>query len=59
MSNELVKDKDVRALLDRRAELKEQINKMMTEYTAIGNILTRLHRLEEEKENPPDYSYNR
>ena len=46
MSNKLVADENTRILLDRRAELKEQINKLSAEYTAIGDILTRLYHLE-------------
>lgn len=44
--NYLVKDADVRILLDRRAEILEQVNKLQAEYQAIGHILMRLHRLE-------------
>lgn len=44
--NYLVKDADVRILLDRRAEILEQVNKLQAEYQAIEHILMRLHRLE-------------
>ena len=44
--NYLVKDDDVRILLDRRAEILEQVNKLQAEYHAIEHILVRLHRLE-------------
>lgn len=44
--NALVKDEDIRILLDRRAEILEQVNKLQAEYHAIEHILTRLRRLE-------------
>ena len=46
MSNECVKDETIRILLDRREELRKQINKDMAEYKAIGDILTRLMNTE-------------
>lgn len=46
----MMKKEDVDALLERRKELKEQINKLNKEYTAIGNLLHELRRYEE-KEN--------
>ena len=50
MGNELVKDKDVRILLDRRAEILKQINKLQEEYSAIEHILVRLHNSEKKKD---------
>ena len=44
--NELVSDPDVRALLDRRAEILEIVNKLQKEYQALGNIIKRLHTFE-------------
>lgn len=44
--NYLVEDDDIRILLDRRAEILEQVNKLQAEYQAIEHILVRLHRLE-------------
>ena len=37
--NAIVKDKDTRILLDRRAEIREQINKLEAEYQAIEHII--------------------
>lgn len=45
--NYLVKDPDVRILLDRRAEILEEVNKLQAEYSAIEHILVRLHQYEE------------
>ena len=46
MVNEnVVKDPTVRALLNRREEILEQINKLQIEYSAIGNILQENHNL--------------
>ena len=42
--NALVKDKDTRILLDRRAEIREQINKLEAEYQAIEHILMKAYR---------------
>lgn len=44
--NALVKDEDVRILLDRRAEIREQINKLEAEYQAIEHVLMIKHRFE-------------
>ncbi len=41
MGNELVKDKSVRVLLDRRAEIRETINKLEAEYSAIEDLIRR------------------
>ncbi len=41
MGNELVKDKSVRILLDRRAEILAQINKLQAEYSAIEDLIRR------------------
>lgn len=50
MSNELVKDKTVRVLLNRRAEIIETINKLQAENSAIEQILTRERLLREKVE---------
>lgn len=44
--NYLVEDEDIRILLDRRAEILEQVNKLQAEYHAIERILVRLHNKE-------------
>ena len=44
--NHLVKDEDTRILLDRRAEILEQINKLYAEYHAIEHVLVKLHNYE-------------
>ena len=48
MSNKCVPDETVRILLDRREELQNRINKDMKEYKAIGDMITRLRRAEEQ-----------
>lgn len=40
---------DIKTLLDRREEIKNQMNKLSKEYTAIGNIITELHRYKKEE----------
>lgn len=37
-----VKKEDIQALLDRRKELLEEINKLNKEYTALGNIISKI-----------------
>lgn len=49
MGNELVKDKSVRILLDRRAEIRKEINKLEAEYSAIEDMLMRDYRHRQEK----------
>ena len=44
--NAIVKDNDTRVLLDRRAEIREQINKLEAEYQAIEHVLMIKHRYE-------------
>ena len=44
--NAIVKDDDTRILLDRRAEILEQINKLYAEYHAIEHVLVKLYRYE-------------
>lgn len=44
--NAIVKDDDTRILLDRRAEILAQINKLYAEYHAIEHVLVKLHRYE-------------
>lgn len=41
MSNNCVKDPYIRTLLDRREEIKNQINKLSAEYQAIGELIRR------------------
>lgn len=48
MGNELVKDKSVRILLDRRAEILEQINKLQAEYSAIEDLIMRDYKYKQE-----------
>jgi hypothetical protein len=50
MGNELVKDKSVRILLDRRAEILNQINKLQAEYSAIEDLIMRDYKHKQEKE---------
>lgn len=45
-SNSAVKDDDIRILLDRRAEILAQVNKLHAEYYAIAHILDRLRECE-------------
>jgi len=49
MSNMFVKDPYVKVLLDRREELKQEINKLDAEYQAIGELLLRNHSLTQNK----------
>ncbi len=51
MGNELVKDKSVRVLLDRRAEILEQINKLQAEYSAIEDLIRRDYKHRQEKDS--------
>lgn len=44
--NAIVKDKDTRVLLDRRAEIREQINRLEAEYQAIEHVLIIKHKYE-------------
>ena len=44
MGNELVKDKSVRILLDRREEIRREINKLQAEYSAIEDLIMRDYR---------------
>lgn len=44
--NANVKDDDARILLDRRAEILKEINKLYAEYHAIEHVLMKLHRYE-------------
>ena len=46
-----LKDEKCRPLLERREELKAEINKLMREYKAIGLILEENIRLRQEKES--------
>ena len=39
VSEKVVKDPTIRALLNRREEILNEINKLQIEYSAIGNIL--------------------
>jgi hypothetical protein len=49
ISKSVVPNDDVRILLERREEIKSQVNKLSKEYDAIGRILIKLHNLEEEQ----------
>ena len=46
-----LKDEKCRPLLERREELKAEINKLMREYKAIGDILEENIRLKEKQES--------
>lgn len=50
MGNDLVKDKSVRILLDRRAEILVQINKLQAEYSAIEDLIRRDYNHKHERE---------
>lgn len=42
---------NIETLLNRRKELQEQINKLQEEYTALGNVITKILKIaEQEKE---------
>lgn len=41
MGNKCVKDPYIRVLLDRREEIKNEINKLQAEYSAIGELIRR------------------
>jgi hypothetical protein len=41
MSNELVKDPAIKILLDRREEIRKEVNKLQAEYAAIGELISR------------------
>ena len=46
----MVKKEDINALLERRREIIEEVNKLQREYAAIGNVVEDiLKRREEEK----------
>ena len=47
----MMKKEDVKVLLDRRKEILEEINKLNKEYTAIGNLLEELIRIEEREKD--------
>lgn len=47
--NALVKDKSTRVLLDRRAEIRAEINKLESEYQAIGDVLMKIYSYEHQK----------
>jgi hypothetical protein len=53
MGNQCVKDPYVRVLLDRRDEIKKQVNKLQAEYQALGELIrreyARAHSLEMEE----------
>lgn len=45
---------DIKILLNRREEIKEQVNKLQAEYKAIGDLIIELHKYKE-KEKKQDY----
>lgn len=47
--NALVKDKSTRVLLNRRAEIRAEINKLEAEYQAIGDVLMKIYNYEHQK----------
>lgn len=58
MSNKFIKDDNVKILLDRREEIKNTINKLELEYSAIGNLLRKIYDYEHNKPldiKPQDY----
>ena len=50
----MFKKEDIKVLLDRRKELLDQINKLQNEYTAIGNILEQIIKLEKDERDVDD-----
>lgn len=42
-----IKKEDIQALLDRRKEILQEVNKLNKEYTAIGNIIKEILRNKE------------
>ena len=46
-----VKKEDIQALLDRRKELLEQINKLNKEYTDLGNVIKEILRDKEQEDD--------
>ena len=50
MGNDLTKDKSVRILLDRRAEILAQINKLQAEYSVIEDLIRRDYNHKHERE---------
>lgn len=48
----MIKKDDIKVLLDRRQDIRNEINKLEKEYTAIGNVVEYiLKRRKEEKTN--------
>jgi hypothetical protein len=43
----MFKKEDIKILLDKRAEILKEINKLEQEYTALGNIISEILKLEE------------
>lgn len=44
MANKCVKDPSIRILLDRREEIRKEVNKLQAEYQAIGDLITREYK---------------
>lgn len=42
---------DIKILLARREEIKNEINKLDKEYTALGNLITEILRYKQEEKN--------
>ena len=49
MSSKCVKDDSIRVLLDRREEIRNTINKLEKEYSALEDILIRVYNYEQKE----------
>lgn len=49
MNNKVVKDENIKILLERRQEILDTINKLEKEYSALGDILLRVYHYESNK----------
>lgn len=47
----MFKREDIQTLLDRRREILIELNKLNKEYTALGNIIEEIFRLEEKEKD--------
>lgn len=57
MGNKLVKDESIRILLNRREEIRNQINKLQAEYSAIEDLIMRDYRHKQEMKREDDLEW--